>query len=103
MPTLFERLTSETGDEKLSIHALREVMRERGRGNITINEIVVELNLTDEQRDDFVAIGSKASTSDNKFRYFDMLFGFLVLGELGVKPSYYRNETEFWNRVNNEG
>jgi hypothetical protein len=105
MATLFERIVNPpenpgANESKIAIHAARELLRELGRGNITGAEIATLLDLDASQQTDLIAINTQANLASNKMAFFDMLFGFLALGELNIKPAYYRDETTFWARVN---
>ena len=99
MPTLYERLTTEDGNQKIGIHAFKALMRDFNRGNITVNEIITAFDLTVEQQTDASLIYQKSNAAINKSEYFERLFGYLVLAESGTLPSIY-NETTFWVWVN---
>lgn len=106
MATLFERLVNPPtspgpNESKIPIYGVRELLRELGRGNVTGAEIATILQLDAAQQTDLIAINTQANLAANKMAFFDMLFGFLVLGELKYKNNYYQDETTFWNRVNN--
>ena len=108
MATLFERLVNPPtspgpNESKIPIHGLRELMREFVRDEVTAQQAQTVLDLNASQFSDLQAIGQKAAQSANKESFFDMFFGILVLGEIGILPTKYRDETEFWNRVNNHG
>jgi hypothetical protein len=106
MATLFERIVSpplspSAQETKIPIHGIRELLRELGRGNITGAEIATILDLSASQQTDLIAINTVANLASSKANFFDMLFGFLILGELKYKNAYYQDETTFWLRVNN--
>lgn len=106
MATLFERIVNPPispgpNESKIPVHGVRELLRELGRGNILGADIATILDLDVSQQTDLIAINTAANGAVDKVKFFDMLFGFLILGELGYGPLTYRNEAVFWNRVNN--
>lgn len=109
MATFFERIvnppSSPTGpeEEKIPVDALREVMREYHGGFFAGQEVIAAFNLNASQQADAVTLYSAIVASSNRVAFFNMLFSFLALGEMGYKPSYYRSEPAFWGRVGSQG
>lgn len=97
--TLYERMSGDIGenDSRIPIHGIRAMVGEIDRGILTQAFIVDQYSLTIDQEADLDILVTKMLAKKDKAGFSQFLFDWLALAELGVLE--YKNETEFWLRV----
>lgn len=91
--SLYTRLTQPSSN-KIPIHGFKELMHDYYRGNITAQNVIDEFNLDAGETAEATAIYQAAVNATNKLAYFEQVFGYLAMAELGLMPSQY-NEANF--------
>ena len=104
MATLFERIIGGGGEgvSAIPIHSIKALFGEISRGEATPQDIVEIYGLDEEQQAGLMTFLTKLAEHPDKVYLGLIMFDWLALAERGVMPEKYRNEEQFWVRIDAE-
>lgn len=103
MASLFERIVNPPPTViKIPVHGVRAMVSELVRGDATVQDLIDVFELDDGQQTDLYTFLSKVNAHPDKMYISAVVFDWLALAELGVKPEIYRNESLFYTRIDAE-
>ena len=111
MKTLFDRLLitdiDDIANEKISIHMIQSLIIEFKLDTLTRAEIKNILGLDAGQEDNLVTIVQALNSSNNKERFWQRVFAYLILAEGAHRAkngglNSYLVESNFWSMISIE-